>query len=449
LSSAIHYSAAQVWEQTLAQLLLRVTRQNYETWLRSTAGVRFDGTTIVVRVANDLTCDWLSSRMRSVISQALCAVAGPGLQFSFEASEEKTACGLDKAPLQPSMLEDAATPLNPRFTFETFLPADFNRLAYTAAADIAEEECNYSPLFVTGPSGSGKTHLLHAIGKAAAARGLRYLLVNAEQFLSEFTTAVRKGSGAAFRSRYRSLDLLLIDDIHLLLGKKATLNEFYVTLAGMHDEGRRIAVAGDPSAMATEAARFRGLLRWGLVAAIEQPSVEDRVRFVATKASYQGIHLPDEVQHYIALRVRSSVRDLEGAVNRVTALARISRVPITIDFAAQALQQVSAAASSEPTPLAPTALIDAVCKHLNLCKDDIAGQKRDRSLTYARHVAMYLLRQNAGLSYSAIAYLLGKKDHSTVVHACTQIHKELERSPSLRADIDAVMTSVHNSTDAA
>jgi chromosomal replication initiator protein len=448
LSSTIPYSAAQVWEQTLAQLLLRVTRQNYETWLRSTAGVRFDGTTLVVRAANDLTCDWLSSRMRSIIAQALCAVAGPGLQFSFEASEEKLGCAADNAPLQPSMLPDGAAPLNPRFTFETFLPADFNRLAFTAAGDISAEECSYSPLFITGPNGSGKTHLLHAIGKAAASRGLRYLLVNAEQFLSEFTTAVRKGSGAAFRARYRGLDLLLIDDIHLLLGKKATLNEFYVTLAGMHDEGRRIAVAGDPSAMATEAARFRGLLRWGLVAEIEQPSVEDRVRFVANKASYQGIQLPDEVQHYIALRVRSSVRDLEGAVNRVTALARISRQPITIDFAAHALQQVSTS-GREPTPIAPTALIDAVCKHLNLCKDDVAGQKRDRSLTYARHVAMYLLRQRAGLSYSAIAFLMGKKDHSTVVHACTQIHNELERSPSLRADIDAVLTSIHSSTNAA
>jgi chromosomal replication initiator protein len=386
--------------------------------------------------------------MRSVISLALCAVAGPGLQVGFEATPDADNCS-HATPLQPTLLPEPAAPLNPRFSFETFLAADFNRLALTAAQDISAESSSYSPLFITGPAGSGKTHLLHAIGRAASARGIRFLLINAEQFLSEFTTAVRNQHGAAFRARYRSLDLLLIDDIHVLLGKKATLNEFYVTLAGMHDEGRRIAVAGDPSAMTSEGARFRGLLRWGLVAEIQPPSLEDRILFVATRAYYQGVQLPEEVQHYIALRVRSSVRDLEGAVNRVTALARISHEPLDIDFAAKALQPVSLAPAIEPPVIPASSLIDAVCRHLDLCREDVASQKRDRSLTYARHLAMYLLRQQGGLSYSAIAYLLGKKDHSTVVHACAQVHKELQRSPSLRADVDAVLATFLDSGHAA
>jgi chromosomal replication initiator protein len=450
LSSALPASAHQIWDATLAQLLLRVTRQNYDTWLRNTVGLRFEGTTLVVATANDLACDWLSTRMKSVITQALTAVAGPGLQLRYEPAEQ-TGVILDASPLQPSLLPRHPTPLNPRFTFATYLTADFNQLAMAGARDILSSTgSDYSPLFVTGASGNGKTHLLHAIAHEAAANGARFLLVSAEQFLNEFTTAVRNKTGAAFRSRYRDLDLLLVDDLHLLLGKKATLNEFYQTLAGLHDQGRRVAVAGDPSAMTGEASRFRGQLRWGLVASINEPSTEDRVRFVEAKAATQGMELPDEVKHYLALRVRSSVRDLEGAVNRVTAIARISiGQPLDIDFTARALQPVSVTLQSEKTPIAPTQLLDAVCRHLDLSPSEITSQKRNRALTYARHLAMYLLREDAGLTYSAVAQLLGKKDHSTVVHACTQLIRELNVSPSLRADVDAVRASLHIPTHAA
>lgn len=450
MSSALPASAHQIWDATLAQLLLRVTRQNYDTWLRNTVGLRFEGTTLVVAAANDLACDWLSTRMKSVIAQALTAVAGPGLQLRFEPAEQ-TGLVLDESPLQPSLLPRHPTPLNPRFTFATYLTADFNQLALAGARDIiSSEDSSYSPLFITGASGNGKTHLLHAIAHEAAANGARFLLVSAEQFLNEFTTAVRNKTGAAFRSRYRDLDLLLVDDVHLLLGKKATLNELYQTLAGLHDQGRRVAVAGDPSAMAGEATRFRGQLRWGLVTSISEPSTEDRVRFIEAKAATQGMELPDEVKHYLALRVRSSIRDLEGAVNRVTAIARISiDQPLDIDFTARALQPVSMMLQSEKPPVAPTELLDAVCRHLDLSPSEITSQKRNRALTYARHLAMYLLREDAGLTYSAVAHLLGKKDHSTVVHACTQLTRELSVSPSLRADVDAVRASLHIPTHAA
>jgi chromosomal replication initiator protein len=440
--STLRVSAPQVWEATLGQLLLRVSRQNYETWLRNTIGIRFDATTLVVAAASDLACDWLSTRMRAVIGQALSAVTGPGINVRFEPANVSATDTSE--PLQPALLPQAPTPLNPRFTFETFLCAGFNRLALTAAKELVEGSDSYSPLFITGPAGSGKTHILHSAAREAAAAGVRILLVNSEQFLSEFTSAVQNKKGAAFRARYRDVDVLLVDDVHLLVGKKATLNEFYLTLADLHDHGRRIVVAGDPCAMNGSAERFQGLLHWGLVAAIEQPSTEDRIRFIAARASSQGVCLPDDVQHYLALRVRSSIRDLEGAVNRVTALARIAREPITIDFAAKALKPVSALPNSEVSQAPPSTLIDAVCKQMGFSLSQLSSAKRDRDLTRARHLAMYLLRQDAGLSYSAIAHLLGKKDHSTVVHACSQVHKELELSPTLRADIDAVRATLTN-----
>jgi chromosomal replication initiator protein len=435
------FSPAQVWQDALGQLLLRVTRQNYETWLRNTAGLRFEGTTLVVAAGNELNCDWLSTRMRSVVTQSLTAVAGSGLQVRFETADPDNSENMPP-PLQPSLVAESCTQLNPRFHFENFMEAGFNRLALTAAKDIAAGSTRHTPLFITGPSGYGKTHLLHATAHDVASTScLRVLLVSAEEFLSDFVTAIKNNTGAAFRGRYRSPDVLLIDDVQYLLGKKATLNEFYETVAGMHDQGKLVVVAGDASAATGAGSRFQTMLRWGLVAAISQPTMEERIKYVSTKAAALGVQLPEEVQHYIALRVRTSIRELEGAVNRVAALAQISRERVSIDFAAAALQPV-APLSNRLENCTPSSIIAAVCNQLEVDQVSISSKKRDRNLTYARHLAMYLLRGHLAMSYTAIAHLMGKKDHSTVMHACRQIHKEAAQSPELRADIDAVLASL-------
>ncbi|HEX5370074.1 MAG TPA: DnaA/Hda family protein [Dehalococcoidia bacterium] len=449
MSAALPANAQQVWEATLGQLMLRVTRQNYDTWLRHTVGKEFEGTTLVVAAANDLACDWLSTRMRSVVLQSLTAVAGPGLRVRFEPTEPVVMSNAGE-PMQPSLLpRHQHAPLNPRYTFATLYEGGFNRLALTAARAITSQDSGYySPLFVSGSSGNGKTHLLNAIAHEAAAQGIAFLMVSGEQFLSEFTTSIRNRGGAAFRARYHEADLLLVDDAHFLIGKKATLNEFYQTVAGLQDRGHRIVVSGDLSAMNGDAARFTGHLRWGLVAAIEAATVEDRARFVEMKANVQGIDLPDEVTHYLALRVKTSLRDLEGAVNRVIALARISLDPaITLDLAAQALQPFSEAGFNDEHRVEPAELVSAVARRLCVTPVEITGPKRDRALTYARHVAMYLLRHDLGMTYAAIAQLLGKKDHSTVVHACNQLTRDLEGSPELRADVDAVRTALNIRSD--
>lgn len=448
MSTSPSPSAHQAWEAILGQLLLRVTRQNYDNWLRNTAGLRFEGNTLVVAAANELAADWLSTRMRSVIAQAIAAAGNATLQVRFEPAGTPE-CGDPNAALQPSLVPASAAALNPRFTFDTYLAGEFNRLALSAAQDLARDShSSYSPLFITGVNGMGKTHLLHALAHAAAP-SCRLLLVNAEQFLSEFTSAMRNRSPAAFRARYRETDFLIVDDVHLLSGKKATLNEFCQTLCNLHDQGKRIAVAGDLSGLEGELARFSSQLAWGLVAPIAQPAVEDRIRFVKVKAAHQGIQLPEEVEHYLALRVKSSIRDLEGAVNRVAAIARISREPVDIDFAARALRAIATSLPATPSTPTPAQVVSAVCQHLNLGPAELVSSKRNRELSYGRHIAMFLLRQDAGLTFAAIARLLNKKDHSTVVHACTQLQKQLPLSPSLRADIDAIRSTFHTRSTAA
>jgi chromosomal replication initiator protein len=452
LSLAVGYTAPEVWEATLAQLQLRITRQNFESWLRDTTGLRYEGTTLIVGTPTQLAHDWLSARMKPAILQALTAVAGPGLQVQFEVTgASQTEAPLEGRPLQPSMIPALPTPLNPRFTFATFLTGDYNRLALAAALDVcANAESPYSPLFITGPGGCGKTHLLHAIAQQACKQGQRVLLVPADKFLSEFTGAVKNRTGPAFRARYRDLDILLVDDVHFLAGKKATQAEFFQTVAALHDLGRRVVLGGDLQALSAAAgARFASQLRWGLVAEIGQPTIDERVRFLCAKSACQGVSLPEEVVHYIGLRVRSGPRDLEGAINRVLALARISDCPVDIEFAARALQPVSETPLASRPDLQPSAVIEAVCHHLNVERREVCGAKRTREASYARHISMYLLRQDAGLTYAAIAQLLGKKDHSSVVHACRQLQKQLEVSRPLKADIDAIRSALNLPTAAA
>lgn len=443
-------SAAQIWEATLGQLLLRVTRQNYEAWLRSTAGLRFEGTTLVVAAASELACDWLATRMRSVIQQALLSVAGSGLQVRFETTEQVLLATAAGGELQPALIASSTPQLNPRLTFATFMEAGFNRLALSAAREIATSPYSaYSPLFISGARGNGKTHLLHAAAQEARVASKRVLLVSADQFLNEYTTAIRNRNGAAFRARFRDLDLLGIDDVHILVGKKATLTEFYQTLAWLHDHGRQAIVAGDLSSMNGEADRFQHQLQWGLVARIEAATAEDRGRFLERRAAQYGIALPQEVIQYLAIRIKSSIRDLEGAVNRVVALAQISQDALTIDFVAKALQPVEAEPFSFEAKLHPGDVVTAVCSHLKVNAADICSGRRERPLTYARHVAMYILRQDIGLTYAVIAATLGRKDHSTVVHACSQIHRELSVSAQLRADIDAIRHNLRSKITAA
>ncbi len=451
LPSAPRHSAFEIWEATLSQLVLRVTRQNYENWLRQTVGTRFDGTTLIVSTPSELGRDWLSTRMRNVVGQALTAVAGPGLDISFEALIEAAASPRPGVAVQPTMVPNQSSPPNPRFRFDSFLSFEHNRMAMTAALDVAHHaDSPYSPLFITGPSGCGKTHLLHAIAHQAAAAGIRFVLATADQFVSDFTGAVRARTGPAFRARYRDIDLLLIDDVHILVGKKATIAEFFQTVASLHDHGRRVVLAGDHNALMCEAAaRFDTPLRWGLVAAIEAPDMGDRVQFLEARASCSGVQLEPQVIHYIALRVKSSLRDLEGALNRVLAHARISREPLTIDLAARALQPPSATPLMGVPGPQPAEVITAVSTHLSLAPEALRGARRDRASTYARHLVMYLLRQDGALTYSGIAVLLNKKDHSTVVHACSQIESELKVSPELRADIDAIRAALHGSSPAA
>jgi chromosomal replication initiator protein len=444
LSFDPRFSAPQLWESILGQLLLRVSRQNYDNWLKDTAGLRFEGTALVVGTPSELACDWLATRLRNVVSHAAKSTLGPGITIRYEAmskSEERSPTG---DALQPILVPEQPRPLNPRFTFASLVEGNFNRFAVATARELLDDHASSaSPLLVVAPPGCGKTHLLHAIAHEAQARGERFLLVNAEQFLGDYATASRLKSWPEFRARYRGADLLLVDDIQALSGKTATQAEFHQTLVALQDSGRRVIVTASDSECGAPATRTR----WAIVAQIAAPSVADRVNFVQVRAAAQGISIPDAVVQYIALQ-KTNVRDLEGAFNQVTSFARITGEPITVDFAARAMHPFSRPAHRTPILHPPAAILEAVCSHFDLSVDDLRSAKRTRAITHARHVAMYLLRQDASLTHKSIAQLLVKKDHSTVVYACGSVEKALRDSPELRSDIDSIRTLLTQSTAA-
>jgi chromosomal replication initiator protein len=435
-------SASEVWDATLAQLLLQVSPHTYENWLKDTAGLRFEGTTLVVRAPSDLARDWLSSRLRAMVLKCLTAAAGPGLSLRFEAAQDGAAIADSDTALQPPLIPAPSFPLNARFSFATFFPAPSNRLALAAAQEVAADpDTSYSPLFLSGPSGCGKTHLLHAIAREAARVHARAVLAPADHFLADFTTAVRSHSTPAFRAKYRDVDLLLIDDVHQLSGKKATQQELFQTVAVLHDSGRRVVLAGDLAAFPCDASsRLHACLASGLIAAIDPPALEERLQFVRSKAAATRATLPLEVIQYVAIRAKASFRDLDGAVNRVLALARISDEPLSIDLAARALQGVAAPRRRPPPP--PSHVVDAVCRRFQLTPACLSSPSRSRQRSYARQLAMYLLREDCGLTYKSIALLFSRKDHSTVIHACSQVASQLGLSPETRADIDAIRTDL-------
>jgi len=438
------YSAPQLWDSILSQLVLRVSRQNFENWLKDTRGLRFEGTTLVVGAPSDLAADWLGSRLRSVVSQVAKSTLGPGLSICYEA-QNGTRSAAEEDALQPNLLPELPTPLNPRYTFGSLFIGEFNRYAAAAAREVVDAtESACSSLLIVAPAGCGKTHLLHAAAHDAQRRGERVLLVNAEQFLGDFASASRQKSWPAFRARYRGVDLLLVDDIHVLNGKIATQAEFHQTVVALQDSGRRIiATCEAPSTPLPATAA-----RWSLVVRIDALSTQDRIGFVEHRAGQQGISLPEPVTHYVALR-RTGVRDLEGAFNQVASLARISGEPITIDLAAKAMHPFSRPPAQAPLQHPPAAIIEAVCDHFGVTPAALRGLKRTRAISHARHVAMYLLRQDSGLTHSAIAGLLAKKDHSTVVYGCSAIEKGLSASPEVRADIDTIRADLITRSPAA
>ena len=341
------------------------------------------------------------------------------------AAETTTTSSTDSSASEPSLLLDEAG-LNPRYTFETFVKGASNQFALAAALRVAETPArSYNPLFIYGSAGLGKTHLLHAIGHYVHSNyqhhEVRY--VSTETFMNEYVDAIRQNTTNSLRRRYRDIDVLLIDDIQFIAGKEGLQEEFFHTFNSLHGANKQVVISSDrmPDAIPTLEERLRGRFKWGLITDIQPPDLETRLAILRNKSERDRVLVPDDTLEFIATNIATNIRELEGALIRVTAFASLNQVPITTDLAETQLADLLN--DSKPKARTDEELLADIAAILKFPVEDLKGRSRQRPLVTARQIAMYVFRELTDLSYPAIARLFGGRDHTTVIHANEKIQR--------------------------
>ena len=458
--------AKQVWRAALGELQVSLSPANYETWLRDTRLVDVDEQRFRIAVPNGFAKDWLETRYRSLISQTLARIVGYSVQVEFivgPAPTESTNGVADDGPQTTAASsglngqevrveatrvggEGGATNLNPRYTFANFIVGSANRLGHAASLSVAERPGHaYNPLFLYGGVGLGKTHLMHAIGNQVMARFPRKRVVYAtsEKFTNEFITSIQQGKIDEFRDRYRRIDLLLIDDIQFIADKERTQEEFFHTFNAIHEDGKQIVLSSDrpPKAILTLEERLRSRFEWGLIADLTAPDLETRIAILRAKAEEGAVPITSDVVEFIARKVVSNVRELEGALNRIVAFASMGATPISIELAQAVLSNVLY--NPKKRQVTPERIAKAVSDYYSVPMDVLQGQKRDKAIVMPRQIAMFLMREETDVSLLRIGAELGNRDHSTVLHACDKITREIAVNDELRREIAAVRELIY------
>lgn len=453
-------------------------RATFETWLKGTCVIAYtpadpsnnEHARLVIGTQNAYAKDWLENRLENRVRQTVAGVLGHPVEVTFrvrprskgEDDPIELLQGLPgDAPASPATAppdsgsnmhwngkSTSYTHLNPRYTFDRFIVGTGNRLAHAAALSIAEHPADrpYNPLFIYGGVGLGKTHLLHAAGHVPAARGLRVRIVSSEQFTNDLITAIRTQTTDAFREKYRDLDVLLIDDIQFIAGKERIQEEMFHTFNTLHSASKQIILTSDrhPKGLTTLEERLRSRFEWGLTADIQPPDLETRIAILQSKAEQHPLPIPPDVLEIIAHQVESNIRELEGALNRIVMYARCMNLPITVDTAERALADILAA---KPEPPSVPVILEIVAGFYDLAVDDLLGRSRSRRIALPRQIAMYILREEAGLSFPQIGAELGGRDHSTVMHAHQKIADLTIQDDSMRRAIMAIKQRMYQGPD--
>ena len=431
-------NAQQAWQATLGQLQMEMTKAAYDTWVRSAELVSYEEDVFTIGVLNAYARDWLESRLTATVNRLLTGIMGRPhrVQFivwhkEYPATEEVVEPADETADVH-EMVVTCNT--NPRYTFENFVVGASNRLAHAACMAVAENPARaYNPLFLYGGVGMGKTHLLHAIGNSAHRRGLQVLYVSSEEFTNDLINAIRTHNTAAFRERYRRIDVLLIDDIQFIAGKESTQEEFFHTFNTLHGQDKQIVMSSDrpPKAMVTLEDRLRSRFEWGLTADIQPPDLETRIAILRSKADRAARVVPVEILETIARLVQSNIRELEGALTRVLAFSDLSGQPLSTQLVQTSLADLLPQRGS----LEPQQVLQAVADVFGLTPDQLLGRSRSREVALPRQVAMYLMREEVNASLPQIGEALGGRDHTTVMYACEKVADMIERDDRLRRQV--------------
>lgn len=441
-----------LWQAVLGELQLEVARPSYETFLRDTAGTACEAHRLTVVTPSPFVAEYLQQKLYPLVMRTVERVAKEPLDVRFQVAANGNGMtnGVAHPPASepPSVAGPSMLPLNQRYTFETFVVGRSNQFAHAAAAAAADfPGQKYNPVFIYSGVGLGKTHLLHAIAHRVMARGLSVIYASAEQFTNEFVASIREGRVPDFNARFTSADVLLMDDVYTFSGKEQTQEKFFHIFNELHQSGKQIVLTSDrtPTELTSLIARLRSRFGMGLIGDIQTPDLETRLAILRSKAEQQRAAVPDDVLMLLARKVQRSVRDLEGNLNRVLALAELTGAPITKPLAVQALESLDA--RRERSAVTPPALVNIVASHYGLSPEALRGPSRQKKLALGRHVAMMLLHQELGITLSEIGRLFGGRDHSTVDHACKKVESLANSDTSLRADLVTLREALQRPPD--
>jgi chromosomal replication initiator protein len=438
-----------IWDNVLARIETKVNRHSFYTWFKPTSFVADDGAGLRVRVPNPLFRDWLTKHYSAVIDEALGELerAGATVTFLTDGSAAVTVPlpPLEPAPAEPEVIVEGpqAGGLAPRYSFDTFIVGPSNQFAHAACRAVAEAPSrSYNPLFIYGGVGLGKTHLMHAIGHYVLnhLKTLKLTYISSERFMNEMINAVRYERILDFRERYRSVDVLLVDDIQFLAGKEGTQTEFFHTFNALYDSQKQIVISGDcpPHEIPQLEERLRSRFEWGLIADIQPPDLETKVAILKRKAEAEGVGLPDNVALYIAGKIKSNVRELEGSLIRLVAYASLTGREISLSLAQDVLRNVL---QHDDRAVTIEVIQKFVADYYHLKVPELKSRNNSKSVAMPRQIAMYLCKALTNASLPEIGRSFGGKHHSTVIHSVRKIEELRKRD----GDFNTLLNSLSES----
>lgn len=429
-----------------------LTDVSYDTWIKPLSFYDVKDNVVIIMIPSDQAhaLNYISSKYKNFFKVIISEMMNHTYDITFvlekEAMEQKKKKESTAKPSNHVNYEHAN--LNPKYKFDTFVVGSNNKLAHSAALAVAESPGEvYNPLYIYGGAGLGKTHLMHSIGHFILERNpkMKVLYVTSENFTNEVINCIRSGDALKMnnmREKYRTVDILMIDDIQFIIGKESTQEEFFHTFNTLHSAGKQIILSSDkpPKDMETLEERLRSRFEWGLIADIQPPDYETRMAILIKNAENYNKEIDDEVLRYIAENVKSNIRELEGALNKIIAFSKLNKVDINLEYAEEALKDVIY--PNKQKEITPSLIIEVVAEHFGISPEDIVSKKRTAELVQPRQVVMYLCRQLTEVSLQNIAKSIGKKDHTTVLHGIEKITEKMESDEELKNKVDIIKKKI-------
>lgn len=438
-----------LWEQTLKLLEKRINKNSFDTWLKPLKPLGFHGNTIIIEVPNNFSRGWLSDRYAPLLKDILHNITRQDISVQFLLASEIPEIKDDptKKTAEKPTENTHSSPLNPKYTFDTFIIGNSNRFTHAACFAVAEAPAKaYNPLFIYGGVGLGKTHLMHAIGQYIKGNSPKpnVFYVTSEKFTNELINSIRDDKTVEFRNKYRGMDILLVDDIQFLAGKERTQEEFFHTFNTLYEANKQIIISSDrpPREIPTLEDRLRSRFEWGLITDIQPPDLETRIAILRKKSQLENLTVPDDTIVFIANKIQSNIRILEGALNRVVARSSFAGEEISPEMAADVLKDII---PNRNRPITIPLIQEVVAEFYSLKIEDFKSKKRNRSISFPRQIAMYLSRELTDSSLPQIGNSFGGRDHTTVIHANEKINTELNKNTVFQETVKDLINLIKKS----